>query len=95
MALQYPFEVGKYWQTTRDGKKVIFGIVANNLSIKVKAGEFNGCLKVSEENPELPGSLRFNYYAPEAGWILTTTSASGGSEHRNTELLSYKISPGN
>ena len=95
VALQYPYDTGKYWQTSRDGRKVIFEIVANNISIKVKAGEFMGCLKVSERNPELPGSARFNYYAPDAGWILTTTSASGGNEHRNTELLSYKIAPVN
>jgi len=95
VALQYPFESGKYWQTNRDGRKVLCGIVANNLSIKVKAGEFSGCLKISEENPELPGSVRYNYYAPDTGWILTTTSAAGGSEHRNTELLSYKIAQEN
>jgi len=91
--MQYPFDEGKYWQTTRDGRKVIYGVAAKNLTIKVKAGEFSGCIKISEQNPELPGSARYNYYAPEAGWVLTTTSASGGSEHRNTELLSYKIVP--
>ena len=67
--------------------------MANNLSVKVKAGQFNGCLKVSEENPELPGTLKYIYYAPDAGWILTTISVSGGKEHHNTELLSYRILP--
>ena len=93
--LQYPFEAGKNWQTMHDGRKIVFSVVANNLTLKVKAGEFNGCLKVSEQDAELPGSARYDYYAPDAGWILTTTSASGGNEHRNTELLSYKIAAGN
>ena len=94
IVLRYPFEEGKTWNTVRDGRKVFCRIVANNLSIKVKAGEFNSCLKVSEENPELPGSIKYNYYAPDAGWILTTISVSAGREHSNTELLSYKVLPG-
>lgn len=93
VVLQYPFEEGKTWYTVRDGRKVTCRIVANNLSIKVKAGEFNGCLKVSEEDPELPGSIKYNYYAPETGWVLTTISVSEGREHSNTELLSCRVLP--
>jgi hypothetical protein len=93
IALRYPFEQDKTWHTVRDGRKVFCRIAANNLSIKVKAGEFNACLKVSEEDPELPGSIKYNYYAPGAGWILTTISVSEGREHSNTELLSYRIMP--
>ena len=58
-------------------EKLSCRIVANNLSIKVKAGEFNGCLKVSEEDPELPGSIKYNYYAPETGWILDNDISFG------------------
>lgn len=95
IVLQYPFELGRAWNTVREGSKVSCKIVANNLSVKVKAGEFNSCLKVSEENPELPGSIKYNYYAPDAGWILTTISVSEGREHLNTELLSYRVMPAN
>lgn len=93
VVLQYPYEAGRAWQTVRDGRKVFSKIVANDVSVKVKAGQFNNCLKVSELNPELPGSVKYNYYAPEAGWILTTITVSGGTEHNNTELLSYKVMP--
>lgn len=88
----YPFLPGKEWKTIRDGRAITCRLIEKDITVKVKAGEFNGCIKISEENPNLPGSRRYNYYAPDVGWILTTTSASG-QEFRNTELLSYKIMP--
>ncbi|MHB9154248.1 MAG: tetratricopeptide repeat protein [Endomicrobiales bacterium] len=89
----YPFYEGKSWRSVRDGQALTYAVAARGVSLKVKAGEFTNCLKVSEANPLMPGSVKYNYYAPGVGWVLTTISA-GGREHTNTELLSYKIVPG-
>ena len=91
--LSYPFATGRTWNTVRSGKKVVYAIVAEDLTLKVAASDFYGCIKVSEEYPGLSGSKKYNYYAPGVGWILTTIGAEGREEHRNTELLSYKIIP--
>lgn len=89
----WPFAEDKSWTTKRDNRTVVYKVVERNLPIKVKAGEFAGCMKISETDPLLPRSVKFNYYAPDVGWVLTTTAALGGAEHHNTELLSYKILP--
>ena len=73
--------------------QIKYTILENDAAVKVKAGEFSGCIKISEEYPGLSNSRKYNYYAPEIGWVLTTTSASGQQEFRNTELISYKIIP--
>lgn len=91
--LSWPYAEEKTWATQRDGRTVVYKIVERNITVKVKAGEFPGCMKVSETDPLLPGSIKYNYYAPEVGWVITTTAALGGVEHHNTELLSYKIVP--
>jgi tetratricopeptide (TPR) repeat protein len=91
--LNFPYYEGKSWKNSYGGHTILVTVAAKNVSVKVKAGEFPGCLKISEEDKDLPGSVKSNYYAPGVGWILTTTAASGGREHRNTELLSYKILP--
>ncbi|MFH1368620.1 MAG: hypothetical protein ABII64_05800 [Elusimicrobiota bacterium] len=90
----YPLEKGREWKTSRDGRMILCRILEKDIPVSVKAGNFTGCIKISEESPSLPGSRKFNYYAPDVGWILTTTSASG-QEFRNTELISYKIMPAN
>ena len=91
--LEYPFTKGRQWNTEKDSKESVFTIEEENVPIVVKAGEFPGCLKLKEINPSYPSSQKYIYYAPEVGWVLTTVAASGGEEHRNTELLSYKINP--
>lgn len=91
--LSYPVVEGNAWKSYKDGRPVIYKIVSKTVALKTKAGEFTNCLKISEMVPNLPGSVKYNYYAPEAGWVLTTTSLSGGNEHYSSELISYKINP--
>jgi hypothetical protein len=91
--LSYPFFEGRQWKTMRDNHPIIYHILSRNIAVTVKAGTFLNCLKISEENPELSGAYKYYYYAPDVGWILTTTAAAGSVEHRATELLSYKIVP--
>ncbi|HBU69758.1 MAG TPA: hypothetical protein DEE98_05180 [Elusimicrobia bacterium] len=90
--LAYPLVTGRQWETNKDGSTVVFRVEAEKLQVTVKAGSFEGCLKISEESQAARGSRKYIYYAPEVGWILTSVAAAGGEEHRNTELLSYKIS---
>lgn len=91
--LSHPYYEGKTWRSRRDGRSLTFTVVSLNAALKVKAGEFANCLKICEENPMIPGSVKYNYYAPGVGWVLTTTASAGGQEHKNTELLSYRIVP--
>jgi hypothetical protein len=91
--LSYPFEPGRTWTTARDGRKIKCKVVEKNALVKVVAGEFSNCLKISEEYPSLQGAIKYNYYAPGVGWILTTTSSIGGQEFRSSELLTYRIKP--
>jgi hypothetical protein len=91
--LSYPFEKGRAWRTVNDGKWMEYKVEATDERVAVKAGSFPGCLKIGERNLAFPGSVKYNYYAPGAGWVLTTTALVGGTEHRSTELLSYKVFP--
>jgi len=91
--LSYPFELGRSWRTVSDGKWMEYKVDFTDQRITVKAGSFPGCLKIGEKNLAYPGSVKYNYYAPEVGWVLTTTALVGGSEHRSTELLSYRVFP--
>ncbi|MBN1824586.1 MAG: VanZ family protein [Endomicrobiales bacterium] len=87
--LSYPFSEGRSWE----GGDSVYRIVASDTAVNVKAGKFDNCIKVRVESRSVKGSLKYNYYAPQVGWVLTTTSVAGGVEHRNTELLSCKIMP--
>ncbi|MCB4792532.1 MAG: hypothetical protein LHV68_11700 [Elusimicrobia bacterium] len=89
--LKYPFIVGNHWQGLKDGKTVYYEIVSCDVPLEVMAGKFEQCLKVSEKYENLPNSIKCNYYAPDVGWVLTTTSLIGGQEFRNSELMAYKI----
>ncbi|MGA2090468.1 MAG: hypothetical protein ABSH12_03275 [Endomicrobiales bacterium] len=91
--MSYPFYEGKTWKSVRDGNPTVYTIVSKTATVKTKAGEFINCLKIKEINTLIPGSQKFNYYAPGIGWVLTTTGSSGSPEHSNTELLSCKIVP--
>jgi hypothetical protein len=89
--LSYPFTHGRQWTTIKGGKKTILTVIAERMPEKVQSNSFTDCLKISEESPDMSGSKVYNYYAPEAGWILKTTAAKESTEHRISELLSYKI----
>lgn len=91
--LSYPYFEGKTWDRGTSGHLAKYTVVSKTAAIRVKAGEFPDCLKVKEQNPLVPGSVKYNYFAPGVGWVLTTTAAADGPEHRNTELLSYKVFP--
>jgi hypothetical protein len=91
--LSYPFEKGRSWRTVSDGKWMEYRVEETDERIAVKAGSFPGCLKIGERNLAYPGSVKYNYYAPDTGWVLTTTALVGGVEHRSTELLSCKVFP--
>jgi hypothetical protein len=93
ITLAYPLETGRSWRTVVDGNWMEYKIEAANERITVKAGSFPACLKIGERNMAYPKSVKYNYYAPDVGWVLTTTAFVGGSEHRSTELLSYKVFP--
>lgn len=89
--LKYPARKGTKWSTKRNGRKYIYRIVDDQANIKVKAQRFNNCIKVSERDVSIQGSVKYIYYAPHIGRVLTTVKASGSSEeYRNSELLSYK-----
>jgi tetratricopeptide (TPR) repeat protein len=89
--MAYPYFEGKTWKAVRDGNPTVYTIMSKTVTVKTKAGEFINCLKIREINLLIPGSQKFNYYAPDIGWVLTTTGSAGGREHANTELLSCKI----
>ena len=89
--LSYPFIEGNKWASTKDGVGVRYEIIASYVPVQVVAGKFDNCIKVSERYENFPNSIKYNYYAPEVGWVLTTTSLVGGQEFRNSELISYKI----
>jgi hypothetical protein len=89
--LSFPFIQGNKWESIRDGVRVRYEIVSAYMPIQVVAGKFDNCLKVSERSDSFPNSIKYNYYAPEVGWVLTTASLVGGQEFRNSELISYKI----
>ena len=91
--LAYPFAAGRSWRTVAEGSWMEYKVASDGERVTVKAGSFPGCLKIGERNLAYPGSVKYNYYAPEVGWVLTTTALVGGIEHRSTELLSYKIFP--
>ena len=91
--LSYPFEAGRAWRTVNEGNWMEYKVDSVGERITVKAGSFPGCLKIGERNLAYPNSIKYNYYAPEVGWVLTTTALVGGSEHRSTELLSCKVFP--
>lgn len=94
ITLKYPFETGKTWISERENRKLKFTIMDNNATVKVRAGEFSGCLKIREQDLANPLGCKYDYYAPEIGHILTSIGTSNSSsEYRNNELISYTITP--
>lgn len=92
--LSFPFEKGRTWESVRDGRKIKYVVENTNVAVNVVAGEFQNCIKVSEQDMKYKGAKKYNYYAPGVGWVLTTTG-SGKREFKDSgsELLSYKVKP--
>jgi VanZ family protein len=92
LLLRHPFEKGQKWTSKRVGRTSSF-VIDGTADVKVAAGEFKDCLVVREQPEGVTGSWQVNYYAPGVGRVLTSL-ASGSSERRNTELLSYNLGRG-
>jgi hypothetical protein len=86
--LKYPVEKGASWVSVAGGRKTRFTVEAAGLTIKVRAGEFENCVKVRRAMEGVPSWI-YEYYAPWAGKVLTTV-AGVNFENRVTELLSYE-----
>ncbi|MFN3966977.1 MAG: tetratricopeptide repeat protein [Endomicrobiia bacterium] len=90
--LRLPFNKDNSWQTERDNRKIKITIVATDAEVKTIAGEFKNCLKICYEDLNFPGSYKYEYYAIDVGPVLTTVSSIKTKiEHRNSELLYYKL----
>ncbi len=87
LILDYPLEAGKTWTTSGPEGRLTFRVEKAGLTVKVKAGEFQDCVKVSRRAAGLPSWI-YEYYAPWTGKVLTSV-AGKGFENRVTELLSY------
>lgn len=88
--LNFPITVGEEWSTKSDKKTYRYKVLADNLKVKVAAGEFENCVKVRSFVEGASGSATNDYYAPGVGQILKTVSTSK-TENRITELISYKL----
>ncbi|MBI4051929.1 MAG: tetratricopeptide repeat protein [Elusimicrobia bacterium] len=89
--LKYPMAVGMKWVSRRGFQEVHFEVTDTRAQVKVRAGVFPDVLKLKEQISGVR-SWKYDYYAPGVGRILTTV-AGPGFENRNTELLSYQVSP--
>jgi hypothetical protein len=87
--LKYPFLQGRNWQTQLQGQSVTYTIVGVNLSLKIKAGSFAGCVKVRQRTAKYP-SWVFDYYCPGVGRVKKTVGVPG-VENPNTELAAYQV----
>lgn len=86
--LKYPAKKGLSWEASPGGRKTRFTVEAAGITVKVRAGEFPGCIKVKQQMEGLPSWL-YEYYAPWTGKVLTSV-AGKGFENRVTELLKYE-----
>lgn len=87
--LKWPVIVGNTW-SYKYGKQLFKNeVVSTDATIKVIAGEFTDCLKVKTFAEGYPG-VKFDYYAPSVGLILSAQDARG-EEKRITELLQFDI----
>lgn len=86
--LRYPFITGNTWTAKRQNALVAWKIVATGVRVKVAAGNFSDCIKVSETDLRFPDTLKYDYYCPGVGRVKTTL---GGREFENpnTELLRF------
>jgi len=88
--LKWPLNKGNDWRTIFDKRVFVYSVVDTNATVRVKAGEFSGCLKIKSSIEGIPGVATIEYFAPGVGRILTAVSTAG-EEKRVTELLSYKM----
>ncbi|OGR68769.1 MAG: hypothetical protein A2081_05115 [Elusimicrobia bacterium GWC2_61_19] len=88
LILNYPLEAGKAWMSAGPEGRLEFLVEKTGQTVKVKAGEFAGCVKVRRRAVGTPSWIT-EYYAPWTGKVLTVV-AGKGFENRVTELLSYE-----
>ncbi|HAX61429.1 MAG TPA: hypothetical protein DCX95_02565 [Elusimicrobia bacterium] len=80
-----PVDANKEWSVGN----VKYEIVSKSEDVTVIAGKFSNCVKIKKQLIGAP-SWSYEYFAPEAGKILTTQS-SGSAEKRITELKEFHI----
>ncbi|MEW5951287.1 MAG: hypothetical protein GX447_00300 [Elusimicrobia bacterium] len=83
--IKYPIKTGE--EISYGGKKIY--VSQSGLTVKTKAGEFSGCVKIYEYDPSQSSFKQVFYYAPELGKIITAIESSG-KETRITEIISYE-----
>ena len=86
--LRYPLDAGKSWTSAGPEGSLEFRVDQTGLKVKVKAGEFEGCVKLRRRVAGQP-SWVYEYYAPWKGRVLTSV-AGKGYENRVMELISYE-----
>ena len=86
--LSYPLNAGKAWTTSGPEGRLEFRVEQAGLRVKVKAGEFEDCVKIRRRVAGQP-SWVYEYYAPWKGRVLTSV-AGKGFENRIMELISYE-----
>lgn len=90
--LKYPLQTGVAWTKVTGGIKVIYMVVSINETVTTLAGTFTDCVKIQQEQENLPGSWRYDYYAPDIGKVLTTTGSQRKTdEKRMSELIKYQV----
>jgi len=88
LLLAYPLERGKTWTSRGPEGRLEFRVEQTGLKVKVAAGEFSDCVKISRRAAGLPSWI-YEYYAPWTGKVLTSIGGRG-YENRVTELLAYE-----
>ena len=88
LILNYPLEAGKTWTSSGQEGRLEFAVEKTGLKVKVKAGEFPGCVKIRRRVAG-GSSWVYEYYAPWTGKVLTAV-AGKGFENRVMELLKYE-----
>lgn len=88
IVLRYPIEKGAAWVSVSAGQKTAFTVQSTGVSVKVRAGRFDNCVKIKQQVEGQPSWI-YEYYAPQTGKILTAV-AGKGFENRVTELLKYE-----
>ncbi len=86
--LRYPAEKGLSWRSASNGQRARFTVEAVGLTVKVRAGKFENCIKVKQVFDGASSWIN-EYYAPWTGKILTSV-AGKGFENRVTELIKYE-----
>lgn len=88
MVLRYPLDQGRTWASRGPEGRLTFKVEKTGLAVKVKAGTFQDCVKISRRAAGTPSWI-YEYYAPWTGKVLTAVGGPG-YENRVTELLAYE-----